>query len=282
MKNINGGVFTGERALFASSKLNIQNATFSDGESPLKESSDIELSSCSFAWKYPLWYCKRIKVENTKLEYTARSGIWYTHGISMKNCVIDAPKTFRRSSGISLSNVHFNRAEETMWNCSDVELRDVSIKGDYFGFGSCDIVVENLTVDGNYLFDGGKNIVVKNSKLISKDAFWNCENVTVENCLIVGEYLGWNSKNVTFINCTIESNQGMCYMDNVTLRNCTLNNTDLCFEYCTVDAEINSHVDSVKNPISGRIVAESIGEIIHEEDRVDVSKTTITEVKRDV
>ena len=278
MKNIKDGTFTGERALFCSSDLKIENSLFFDGESPLKESRNIELSKCEFAWKYPLWYCKGVKVENTTLKPTARSGIWYTHGIEMTDCVIEAPKTFRRSSGIALKRVTLPNAEETMWNCTGVVLDGVDIKGDYFGFGTSDVTADNINVDGNYLFDGGRNITVRNSRLISKDAFWNSENVTVENCLIVGEYLGWNSKNVTFIGCTIESNQGMCYMDGVTLRDCKLVNTDLCFEYCTVDAEINSHVDSVKNPISGRIVAKSIGEIIHEPERVDVTKTTITEV----
>ena len=282
MKNINGGEFTGERALFSSTDLEIQNATFRDGESPLKESKNIKLYNCTFSWKYPLWYCQGVEVYNGKLDATARSGIWYTKGIKMHDCVINAPKTFRRSEGISLVNVELTDAQETMWNCSRITLERVNIKGDYFGFGSSDISCRDINVDGNYLFDGGRNIVVKNSRLISKDAFWNCENVIVENCYIVGEYLGWNSKNVTFINCTIESNQGMCYMDNVILKNCTLNNTDLCFEYCTVDAEIVSHVDSVKNPISGRIVADSIGEIIHESNRVDVSMTEITEVKRNV
>ena len=276
MKNIRGGEFTGERALFNSSELRIENARFHSGESPLKESKNIELVGCEFSWKYPLWYCREISVCNTVLNESARSGIWYTHGIFVEGSLIEAPKTFRRSSGIKLKNVKMPNAHETMWNCSDIELENVSVRGDYFGFGSSDVVCDNIDVDGNYIFDGGKNITVKNSKLISKDAFWNCENVLVENCLIVGEYLGWNSKNVTFINCTIESNQGMCYMDNVTLRDCKLVNTDLCFEYCTVDAEVSSHVDSVKNPISGRIVAESIGEIIHEDDKVDVSKTEIT------
>jgi hypothetical protein len=216
------------------------------------------------------------------LEESARSGIWYTENISMTNSVIYAPKTFRRSKGISLKDVRLENAQETLWNCSDIDLCGVSVKGDYFGFGSSDVDAEDLSVEGNYLFDGGKNITVKNSRLISKDAFWNCENVYVENCYIEGEYLGWNSKNVTFVNCTIESNQGMCYMENVTLRNCKLVNTDLCFEYCTVDAEISSHVDSVKNPISGRIVAESIGKIIHEADKVDVSATEIIEVNKNV
>ena len=282
MKNIKGGEFTGERALFCSSDLKIENVRFHSGESPLKESCNVELVNCEFDWKYPLWYCKNVTVNGTYLSECARSGIWYTHGISIADSVIDAPKTFRRASGIRLKGVKLGNALETMWNCSDIELSDVSIKGDYFGLGSSDVTAENIDVEGNYIFDGARNVTVRNSRLISKDSFWNCENVTVENCLIVGEYLGWNSKNVTFINCTIESNQGMCYMDNVVLRGCKLVNTDLCFEYCSVDAEIDSHVDSVKNPTCGRIVAESIGEIIHEADRVDVSRTEIREVKRDV
>ena len=282
MKNINGGEFTGERALFKSSNLRIENASFHDGESPLKESVDIDIESCEFSWKYPLWYCKNITVHDSVLGESARSGIWYTHNVEITDSVIAAPKTFRRSSRIKLDGVSMPNALESAWNCTDMELTDVTINGDYFGFGASNVTADYIDVEGNYLFDGGKNITVRNSKLISKDAFWNCENVTVENCLIVGEYLGWNSKNVTFINCTIESNQGMCYMDNVILRGCKLVNTDLCFEYCTVDAEIDSHVDSVKNPISGRIVAKSIGEIIHEADKVDVNKTLIIEVDKNV
>ena len=69
-------------------------------------------------------------------------------------------------------------------------------------------------------------------------------------------------------------------MQGVTLKGCRLNNTDLCFEYCTVDAEIESHIISVKNPISGRIVADSIGEIIMQPECVDVTKTEIIEVKK--
>ena len=249
MKKLTNGRYSGERALFASSDLQIDKCVFFDGESPLKESTNIALDECAFEWKYPLWYCKNISVNRSVLRESARSGIWYTSGITMTDCNIEAPKTFRRSSSICLNRVNLPNAIETMWNCCGIELSDVYVSGDYFGFGSDGVVAKNLTVDGNYLFDGGKNIVVRNSRLISKDAFWNCENVTVYDSVIVGEYLGWNSKNVTFVNCDIESNQGMCYMDNVTLRDCRLTKTDLCFEYCTVDAEICSEVDSVKNPI---------------------------------
>ena len=272
---IKNKTFEGERSLFTSKDLEISDCVFQNGESPLKESKNINIYNCSFKWKYPLWYCKDITVENSRLFETARSGIWYTDNIKINNTIIDAPKIFRRSSKIILESVKFNYALETMWNCKDIILNNVYIKGDYFGFGSENIEANNIEIDGNYCFDGGKNIVVRNSKLISKDAFWNTENVTVYDSIIVGEYLGWNSKNVTFINCKIESEQGLCYMDNVKLVNCQLINTTLAFEYSSVEATINSTVGSIKNPISGVIKVRGVEELILEEEYVDTTKTTI-------
>ena len=277
MQIINGGLFTGERALFASSEVDIRDAVFADGESPLKESRDIRLDGCIFKWKYPLWYCKGVSVRRTTLLESARSGIWYTDGITMNDCTVDAPKTFRRSKNILLKNVRLPYAKETLWNCRDVNLFDVTVSGDYFGMGSIGVNADRLSLSGNYAFDGALNVMIKNSRLISKDAFWNCENVEVHDSLVIGEYLGWNSKNVKFVNCTIESNQGLCYMDGVTLINCKLINTDLAFEYSRVSADITSHVLSVKNPIEGDISAESFGEIILDDRFIDTTKVSIIE-----
>ncbi len=276
MKTLEQGLFTGERALYNSRSLKISDSVFCDGESPLKESTDIELSGSIFKWKYPLWYCKNIKADGCILLETARSGIWYTDNIEMNDCVIEAPKTFRRSSGIRLVRTNMPNALESAWSCRDIYMQDVSLAGDYFAMNSADIYAENIRIDGNYAFDGGKNIVIKNSKLISKDAFWNCENVTVSDSLIIGEYLGWNSRNVTFENCTIESNQGLCYMDGVKLINCKLINTDLAFELVSnIDAEVTTEIDSVKNPISGRIHAAAIRELIMDKNLIDPEKTEI-------
>lgn len=40
---------------------------------------------------------------------------------------------------------------------------------------------------------------------------------------------------------------------------------DLSFEYSEVEATINGHITSVKNPKSGTITADSVGEIIRED-----------------
>lgn len=268
-------MLTGERALFNSRDLQISYSTFADGESPLKESKNIKIDNSTFKWKYPLWYCKNIVVKNSTLFEMARSGIWYTENISIKDTIIEAPKTFRRAKDITLENANMPNAEETLWNCDEISLKNVIAKGDYFGMNSTNIKVDGFQLVGNYSFDGGKNIEVRNAKMLSKDAFWNCENVTVYDSFISGEYLGWNSKNLTFINCTIESLQGLCYIDNLVMKNCRLLNTNLAFEYSTVDIQTNSSIDSVMNPSGGIIRAEGIGELIIDETKVDPKKIQI-------
>lgn len=272
--------FTGERALYGVNDVYVENSRFCDGESPLKESSDIEVAKSIFAWKYPFWYCKNVKVTDCTWEEMGRAGVWYTDNILVKDSIIEAPKNFRRCNGLELVNVDFKLAEETLWSCNNIKMTNVSAKGNYFAMNSSNIEVDGFTLDGNYSFDGCKNVKVSNSKLISKDAFWNAENVTVVNTYISGEYLGWNSKNLTFIDCTIESLQGLCYIDNLVMKNCKLVNTNLAFEYCSdIEAKIDGKVDSIFNPISGVIEADEIEELIVEKDLVDPSKTRIVSAK---
>lgn len=274
-KQIRRGFFTGERALFHSDNLLIEESVFDDGESPLKESSDIILRDCLFRWKYPLWYCNRIKTERCTWFDMARAGVWYSNQIEVSDAVIEAPKNFRRCKELALRKVFFSNAAETLWHCDRVTMEDVTAKGDYFAMNSSNMVIWGLSLDGNYSFDGGSNIEIHNSRLISKDAFWNSENITVYDSLIIGEYLGWNAKNLTLINCTIESLQGLCYIDNLTMKNCKLIHTTLAFEYSSVEAQIDGSIDSVMNPKSGTISAEAIGTLIMEKDKVDPSKTRI-------
>ncbi len=275
MKEIRQEFLTGERALFQGENLRIVDTIFDDGESPLKESRNIELIGSMFKWKYPLWYSKDITLKNCSIFEMGRAGIWYTDRISVEDTVIEAPKNFRRCRDVKLRNVNFVNAAETLWSCDGVELDQVTARGDYFAMNSQNLTLRDFTLAGNYSFDGVKNMELHHARLLSKDAFWNSENVTVYDSFISGEYLGWNARNLTLVNCTIESLQGMCYIDNLVMKNCKLINTTLAFEYSTVEAEITSRVDSVFNPAGGRICAESIGELILERDKINPEKTRI-------
>ena len=276
MIEIEGKEYEGERPLYNLNNAVLNNVIFNEGESPLKECSDLKISNTTFKWKYPMWYSKNIYCENIKLIEVARSGIWYTKNITIKDSDILVPKTFRRCDTVNLLNVNLPEAMETFWNCKNINIKNVKSKGTYFGMNSENIFVENFDHNGDYLFDGAKNIEVHNAKIISKDSFWNCENVVIYNSYIEGEYFGWNSKNIKLVNCTIDSNQGLCYIDGLEMENCVLNNCNLSFELCSdIKASISSHINSVKNPKNGIIKANSIGEIIFDEKMVDKSKTII-------
>lgn len=275
MQEIKEQRLTGERALFRSKDLSIEYSIFADGESPLKESRDISLKNTSFQWKYPLWYCRNITVQDCDFAEMARAGIWYTDNITVADTLYEAPKGFRRVKGLTLRNVDLPHAEETLWHCSDVTLENVVAKGDYFAMNCDHMKLDQFRLVGNYCFDGCHDVEVHHAKMLSKDAFWNCENIMVYDSYICGEYLGWNSRNVTFVNCVIESLQGMCYMDNVVMKNCRLLNTTLAFEYSTADVETAGRIESVKNPSAGVIRAGEIGELILNEKEIDPAKTTI-------
>ena len=56
MKEVKELRLTGERALYNSNDLRVENCIFADGESPLKESNNIFVKDSSFQWKYPFCY----------------------------------------------------------------------------------------------------------------------------------------------------------------------------------------------------------------------------------
>lgn len=128
---------------------------------------------------------------------------------------------------------------------------------------------------GKYSFQYDENVEITDSELDTKDAFWHTKNVTVRDSIVKGEYLGWYSENLTLINCKIIGTQPFCYCKNLVLENCTMENCDLAFERSSVQVKVAGRIDSVKNPLEGKIIADEIGEVIFEKDICDAGKTEI-------
>ena len=64
----------------------------------------------------------------------------------------------------------------------------------------------------------------------------------------------------------IGGTQPLCYCENLVLENCRMEpDADLAFEYSTVRATVLGRITSVKNPTSGFIKADEIGEVIIDE-----------------
>lgn len=256
--------FSGERPLFGSHELRLENVTIHAGESALKECSDIEAENCRFEGKYPFWHVDGFVINHCLFTEGARAALWYSRNLCMNDTLVEAPKMFREMHNIKLSNVRIPNALETLWDCSGVDIKDVEVQnGDYIFMRGSDIRIDGYVQQGNYSFQKCRNVEIHNAKLDTKDAFWETEDVTVYDSEIDGEYLGWHSKRLRLVRCHIKGTQPLCYAEDLVLEDCTMDEScDLAFEYSTVNADIKGHVTSIKNPKSGVIRADSIGEII--------------------
>ncbi len=264
MELIKDKEFGGERPLYALHDAQLENVTIHPGESSIKEGSNIEAEKCRFEGKYVFWEVDNFNIHNCYFAESARSSLWYSHNCVMTDCTVDAPKMFRRTRGIKVERTQFSKGEETFWDCDDIELNDVAINDcDYLMMHCHNVKISNYKQDGNYSFQYAHNVVIRNAVINSKDAFWEAENVTVYDSEINGEYLGWYGKNLKFVRCHLTGEQLLCYVDGLILEDCTFgDDANLLFEYSTVNATIKGNLVSVKNPTSGRIVADSIGEVI--------------------
>lgn len=264
MKVIERKEFGGERPLYKSEDLLLKNVTIHVGESSVKECKNIEAENCRFEGKYVFWENNGVVCRDCYFAESARSSVWYSKNISYRNCIVDAPKMFRRAQFIDLADVEINHGEETFWDCSDIKLRNVKIKeADYLFMHSGNIDISDYRQDGNYSFQYARNVVIRNAIINSKDSFWDSENCTVYDSEINGEYLGWYARNLRLVRCHITGTQPLCYCENLVLEDCTFGeDADLALEYSTVEATIKGRVHSIKNPTSGHIAVGEVGEII--------------------
>lgn len=255
--------FGGERPLFDTHNTRLENVTIIDGESGIKQCSNIEADGCRFFGKYPWWHVDGSVITNCYFAPASRSAIWYSYNMTMKHCVIDGPKFFREMKNLALEDVTINDADETFWNIEGLRAKDLTLHDGTYPFMGCrDIEIDGLDSDAKYVFQYVKNAVIRNANITTKDSFWETENVTVYDSLLDGEYLGWHSKDLRLVNCHISGEQPLCYADNLVLENCTFDAAcDRAFEYSTVEADIRGHIENIKNPTSGHIIADSIGSI---------------------
>lgn len=260
------GQFDEERALYHLQGADVKSCVFAgpaDGESVLKESRDVNLTNCTFSLRYPLWHVHKFTMEHSTMDELTRAAIWYASDGVIRKSTLGGIKAVRECERIRMENCHI-MSQEFGWKSSEITLTDSDIVAEYLFFDSRDVKLERVNMQGKYSFQYMKNLEITDCVLDTKDAFWHSENVTVRNSVVKGEYLAWFSDGLTLIDCKIIGTQPLCYCKNLKLINCTMEETDLSFEYSDVEADIKGHVLSIKNPKSGIITVDSVGEIVRE------------------
>ncbi len=275
MKIIKNQKFDQERALYNLCETEVKHCVFAgqaDGESALKEAGNIKITDCEFDLRYPMWHVKDFSMKDSIFSETARAPIWYAKNGDINDTKIMGIKCLRECQNVVINNSEIN-SPEFGWKSKNIEFNHTSINSEYFLLDCENIRLDNVKMSGKYSFQYIDDLYITNSELDTKDAFWHSKNITVENSVVKGEYLGWFSENLKLVNCRIIGTQPLCYCNNLTLINCTMEETDLAFEYSDVNAEIIGNVVSIKNPKSGMIVVDSVGEIIKDSTLMEINGT---------
>lgn len=265
---IKGQTYDEERALYNLKDTTVKGCTFAgpaDGESAMKEARNIKVEDCSFSLRYPLWHVKKFEMINSKMDDKTRASLWYSDDGLIRDCTLGGIKAVRECNRIKIDNCDVD-SQEFGWKCDGIELKDTKINSEYIFLNSKNIKLNNVSMTGKYSFQYVEGLEITDSNLDTKDAFWHAKNVTVRNSTVKGEYLAWFSEGLTLINCKIIGTQPLCYCKNLKLVNCTMEATDLAFEYSEVEADVVGEIESIKNPLSGTITADSVGEIIMDSD----------------
>ena len=263
-KRIEGQTFAEERALYGSRALQVINCAFDgeeDGESALKESSDIVVQNTFCNLRYPFWHDHGLAISSCEMTEKCRAALWYSTDVSISDCTMNGVKALRECENVRMERCTVN-STEFGWSTRGLSMKECTAAGEYFLLRSENVDFREVTFKGKYSFQYVKNVTMENCTLDTKDAFWHAEDVTLRNCTVKGEYLAWYSKRLTMIDCKIIGTQPFCYCEDLKLINCELIDADLAFEKSSVEAEITTPVVSIKNPTSGYICAPAVGELI--------------------
>ena len=266
-----------ERALYGIRDSKVIGCRFDgeeDGESALKECRNIEVENCYFNLRYPLWHVDDAIVKAAEMTEKCRAALWYDSDVRLTDCKLHGTKALRECEGVRMTGCDIN-SEEFGWRCRGLFIKNCTLTSQYPFFECMEMDVEGLDMTGKYSFQYIENSTFKNCVFNTKDAFWHAKNVTVYDSIISGEYLAWYSENLKFVRCKISGTQPLCYCKGLVLEDCEMENTDLSFERSEVEADVRGNIVSVKNPIAGYIHAQSIGEVIIEEEFEKKSKCNI-------
>ena len=264
MRTIMNQTFDEERALYGSKDVEVVDCRFdgpADGESAFKECRDIAVKDCYFNLRYPFWHDKGLKISGSEMTDACRAALWYTEDAEITDTKMHGIKALRECANVRIKGCDII-SPEFGWSVRGINMKDTSAEGEYFMLRSDHLTFDNVKLKGKYSFQYITDSVFTNCDFDTKDAFWHARNVIVRDSVVKGEYLAWYCENVTFENCTLIGTQPLCYCKGLKLINCRMVDCDLAFEKSDVEAEIVSDVLSIKNPRSGRITAESVGEII--------------------
>ena len=155
MKVISNAEFGGERPLFESHDLRLENVIIRAGESAIKECSNIEAVDCRFEGNYPFWHVHGFVIDRCFFDVGGRSALWYSDNLKMTNTRIDAPKN------VEIHNAKIT-TKDAFWEVENVTIYDSELNGEYLGWHSHNLRLVNCHITGEQPLCYAHDLILEN------------------------------------------------------------------------------------------------------------------------
>ena len=203
MKIIEKQVFDEERAFYGSEGVILRECSFdgpADGESAVKEASDIQAQRCFFNLRYPFWHVHNLGISDSEMTPLCRAALWYSDHIEITGTKMHGIKALRECSDVVIRGCDI-LSPEFGWSVNRIVMEDSAAESEYFMMRSENITFGNVVFKGKYSFQYIRNALFENCTFDTKDAFWHGENIVVRDSIVKGEYLAWYADGLTFEHC---------------------------------------------------------------------------------
>ena len=153
MKTIKDMTFGGERPLFESHNLRMENITISDGESAIKECTNLEADGCKFYGKYPWWH----------VDGTLHDGTYPFMGcrnVEIDGLVSDSKYVFQYVKHAVIRNAKIT-TKDSFWETEDITVYDSVLDGEYLGWHSKNLRLVRCHIAGEQPLCYAENLVLE-------------------------------------------------------------------------------------------------------------------------
>lgn len=270
---VDGGVYQEGRELQALTDTVVFGAEFLSAEDtgePLIDCANVLVQNSIFAVERPLVGAVKTIISMCDFDQTTRGTLSDSNRIVVQHCVFEGADSLS-----ACERVHLHESEIYGYglarDCKRLKLTSVIVEGVDAFLNCSNLAAWNLSVAGDGAFRHLENSLITGSIINGDDVLAYAKNVTLRDCVITGRRIGWMAQDLTFINCTIVGEAPLCRGREINVIDCRMLLADMAFEYSEIEASINGHINSVINPLSGTILADTVGTVLNGNARFNCS-----------
>ena len=159
-----------ERALYGSSDITVRACRFdgpADGESALKECSNVTVEDSYFNLRYPFWHVHGLNITSCEMTDKCRAALWYSDNIKISDTKLHGIKALRECTDAEIVDSSII-SPEFGWSVHGLKMVNTSAESEYFLMRSSDIVFENVSLKGKYSFQYVENVEINNCRFDTK------------------------------------------------------------------------------------------------------------------